>query len=259
MPFEWRTEVLRLALLNTPRSGSTWLRCLLATMLELKEVSAFAPEEIDWAELPARGVVHLHAHRSRPMLELLRRHRLRPVVVRRHPLDVLISILHFAPHEPATARWLGGEGGDERLLHDATPMSDSFLRYATGPRAKALLSLSPAWAEDENAIVVGYEQLVAAPEEGLHHIASELSTVTVREPREAVALHSLARHRTLNRNQHYWRGQPGLWRRLLTRCVAQEIESAQGAAFRVFGYACDADPELTPETAAANWEALRVA
>lgn len=228
-------------------------------MFALEERTAFTPEEIDWNALPSRGVVHLHARRNATMLELLRRYAIRPVVVRRHPLDVLISILHFAPHEPKTARWLAGEGGDERLLHRAAPMSAEFLRYATGPRAKALLSLSPAWAADERAVVVGYERLVAEPVAELHRIADELSMRIVRDPREAVEQHDLAKHRVASRNQHYWRGQPGLWRRLLTQSVAREIAAAQGEAFHVFAYPCDADPELTPQQANANWELLRAA
>lgn len=250
---------LRIALLNTPRSGSTWLRCLLRTMLDLCERSAFVPEDIDWPHLPARSVVHLHARRTRSMLNLLQRHAFRPVVVRRHPLDVLISILHFAPHEPDTARWLSGEGGDEQLLWDAAPMSDAFLRYATSPRARALLSLSPEWAQDERAVVVGYERLVAQPVEELQRISSALASSPVRDPREAIEQHALAKHRAASRNQHYWRGQPGLWRKLLTQSVATQIAAAQNQAFRAFGYECDADPELSTEQAESNWNLLRAA
>lgn len=247
---------MRLALLNTPRSGSTWLRCLLGTTFQLAEFSAFVPEEVNWHTLPERGIVHLHVRRTAKMLDLLRRHRVRPIVVRRHPLDVLISILHFAPHEPSTARWLSGEGGDERLLYGATPLSPAFLRYATGPRAQALLSLSPAWAEADDAIVVGYEQLVSEPIEGLRRISDELGAPAVRDPRQAIELHTLARHRSMNRNQHYWRGQPGLWRRLLTAKVAERVAAAQTPAFNVFGYECDADPHLTSEAAERNWRDL---
>jgi hypothetical protein len=247
---------LRLALLNTPRSGSTWLRCLLATTFQLEEFSAFGPEEVDWNALPRRGVVHLHARRTLAMRDLLSRYHIRPVVVSRHPLDVLISILHFAPHEPDTARWLNGEAGDEKLLYHATPTSDTFMEYATSPRAKVLLSVSPAWATARDALVVSYEQLVAAPVDGLIRIANELGEATVRDPREAIEMHSLARHRAASRNQHYWRGQPGIWRRLLTAQIADEIADAQWPAFSAFGYVCDADPQLTAAAAEQNWQVL---
>jgi hypothetical protein len=250
---------LRLALLNTPRSGSTWLRCLLGTTFQLEEFSAFVPEEVRWSAFPKRGVLHLHALPTPAMRHVLARYGIRPVVVRRHPLDVLISILHFAPHEPGTARWLGGAGGDERPLWDATPTSPEFLDYATGPRARALLSVSPAWAEIDDAVVVGYEQLTSQPVEGICRLATELGATAVRDPREAIELHSLARHRSVNRNQHYWRGQPGLWRRLVTRETAEQIADSQPLAFRAFGYEADADPELTPEVAAENWRQLRAA
>jgi hypothetical protein len=90
-------------------------------------------------------------------------------------------------------------------------------------------------------------------------IAKELGVSTVRDPREAIELHSLARHRSMNRNQHYWRGHPGLWRRLLTQEVAEKIAAAQTPAFTVFGYECDADPQLTSEAAERNWHELRAA
>lgn len=250
---------MRIALLNTPRSGSTWLRCLLRSTFNLEERTAFVPGDIDWDALPRRGVVHLHVRRTQPMLDLLKRHALRPVVVRRHPLDVLISILHFAPHEPATARWLAGEAGDERLLWNAEPMSEDFLRYATSARAMALLSLSPAWAAEDRAVVVGYERLVAKPLEELNRIAAELSARPVRDPREAIDEHALAKHRAVNRNRHYWRGQPGLWRKFLTSQVAEKIAAAQREAFHAFGYECDADPHLTPQQAEFNWAGLRAA
>jgi hypothetical protein len=250
---------LRIALLNTPRSGSTWLRCLLSTLLDLEQRTAFVPDDIDWDALPKRVVIHLHAHRTPAMLSLLERHNIRPVVVRRHPLDVLISILHFAPHEPATARWLDGEGGDERLLYGAAPMGQNFLRYAKSPRAKALLSLSPEWARDDRAVEVSYERLVAATVEELDRITRELSTRPVRDPRWTMEQHSLARHRAASRNQHYWRGQPGLWRHLLTQDVARDIQGAMPEAFEAFGYVCDADPQLTPDRAHGNWSSLRAA
>jgi hypothetical protein len=252
-------DVLRIALLNTPRSGSTWLRCLLSTLLDLEQLTAFVPDDIDWQALPERAVIHLHAHRTPAMLDLLERHAIRPVVLRRHPLDVLISILHFAPHEPATARWLDGEGGDERLLYGAAPMSQNFLRYAKGARAKALLSLSPEWARDERAVEISYERLVAATVEELDRITCELSVKPVRDLRWTTEQHSLARHRAASRNQHYWRGQPGLWRHLLTHDVARDIHNSLRESFDAFGYACDADPQLTLDRAHGNWSSLRAA
>lgn len=250
---------MRLALLNTPRSGSTWLRCLLGTTFGLEEFSAFLPEDVRWNSFPECGVLHLHAYPSRALRKLLWRHRIRPVIVRRHPIDVLISILHFAPHEPNTAKWLGGLGGDERELYEATPTSPAFMRYATSARARALLSVSPAWADVDDALIVSYERLAARPVESLNQIARILGATAARDPQEAVELHSLARHRSASRNQHYWRGQPGLWRRLVTTEAAAQIADSQPLAFRTFGYEADADPALTTESAAANWEQLRAA
>ena len=84
----------------------------------------------------------------------------------RHPLDVLVSILHFASHEPQTARWLDGEGGDESSILGAEPASAAFLASATGPRARALLAVTPEWWP-HGGVAVRYEDAVGSPEAAL--------------------------------------------------------------------------------------------
>ena len=79
---------------------------------------------------------------------MLQRHGFRVLVLSRHPLDVLISILHFVRKDRETNNWLGGEGGDERSIFGASPCSPQFLAYATSERAKALLSVSREWWPD---------------------------------------------------------------------------------------------------------------
>jgi hypothetical protein len=104
---------LRIAVVSTPRSGNTWFRRLLATTYGLEEWAVHNPADLDRAGLSSRCLVQLDWQRVEPFTSMLQRQRFRVVVLSRHPLDVLISILHFAPHEPLTARWLEGEGGDE--------------------------------------------------------------------------------------------------------------------------------------------------
>ena len=66
------------------------------------------------------------------MLSRLKEHGFRTIVLARHPLDVLISILVFSQHYHATAEWLDGSYGDERCLQGSCPMSEAFAAYAAG-------------------------------------------------------------------------------------------------------------------------------
>ena len=109
-------EALRLAVVSTPRSGNTWFRRLAAAAYRLDEWAVHNPRDLDWAGLSSRCILQIHWHRAEPFLSLLERYQFRVAVLSRHPLDVLISILHFAPHEPDTARWLEGEAGGETAV-----------------------------------------------------------------------------------------------------------------------------------------------
>src|SRR5436305_300595 len=111
----------RLAVIGTPRSGNTWLRRLLGTAYAVPELAAHTPAEVDWGALPAGCALQLHWRPTASLLAQLAAHRFTVVALCRHPLDVLVSVLHFCRHEPLTHRWLGGEGGCECGLYGALP------------------------------------------------------------------------------------------------------------------------------------------
>jgi SAM-dependent methyltransferase len=248
---------LRFAIVSSPRSGNMWLRRLLATLYDIQEVAVDTPAAVVWRELPPECVLQLHCHPTSELLDLLHEHGFATVALARHPLDILVSILHFAQHEARTARWLNGEGGNEGSLVGVDPVSEAFRRYATGTRAHALLGLTVEWWRSGSLdIGVSYEQLVAAPEEELARI-EELIVQPPRAPlAEALALNSLERLRSQGTSRHFWRGQPGLWRRLIPVGSAVEIAAAHRESFETLGYEPDADPGLTPADALANWHAL---
>ena len=82
----------RLALIGTPRSGSSWLRNVLAAALDAEELPVLHPADLDWAALPDRFVVQLAWERTRFLERVLREQGITVVSVARHPLDVLVSI-----------------------------------------------------------------------------------------------------------------------------------------------------------------------
>src|SRR5438093_10973655 len=139
-----RAAPVRIVLLSTPRSGNNWLRHLLTNLYDVPGLSIHNPADVQWEALPPHCILGIHWHPVPAFVSLLERHGFRSVALVRHPLDVLISILHFALHAP-TARWLEGEGGDEGPIYGAMPRSTAFLEYAAGTRATALLSVSREW------------------------------------------------------------------------------------------------------------------
>ena len=124
--------------------------------------------------MSSRCLLQLHWGRVEPFTSLLDQYRFRVVVLSRHPLDVLISILHFAPHEPMTARWLEGEGGNEVPIFDALPCSEAFMEYARGLRAAALLSVSHEWRRAMGCHCLRYEDLVRDPAGELRRLGEAL-------------------------------------------------------------------------------------
>ena len=60
-------------------------------------------------------------------------------------------------------------------------------------------------------------------------------------------------------NQHFWQGQPNLWKQLLTARTTIRMAEDHKPFFERFGYACDPDSNLTDQDADANWYALEFA
>ena len=164
----WSTEidgkqVFRIAILSTPRTGNTWLRRLLDGVYSMVHVVPDSPAEIEWQRLPPRCVLQLHWDRDPALLEKLDQYAFRKITICRHPLDVLISILHFSSVHAGTGPWVGGRGGGEEAIANVLPRSPAFLDYAVGPRANVLLSASCQWAADPECLVVRYEAFVQEP------------------------------------------------------------------------------------------------
>ena len=177
-------------------------------------------------------------------------------VLARHPLDVLVSVLQFAPHEPQTRCWLGGEGGDEAAILGRSPCSPEFLHYATGPRASALLSVGREWWWAPGCVRFRYESLVDRPEAELGRGCDRLGGVRPGTIAGAVDANTMdALHRS-SRNRHYWQGKPGLWRSLIPARLALQIADAHRPTFRALGYRCDPDESLEESRAEVNWARL---
>jgi hypothetical protein len=242
---------IRFAVIGTPRSGNSWLRYLLRSAYRVPEVALH--EVTDWSALPPECVLQIHWRRTPEFVRRLADEGFRVIAPVRHPMDVLISILHFCWYEPNTGSWLLGTGGNEDGIKAAMPRSRSFVEYCTGPRVAALLSVSADWHGQPDAIGVRYEEMVADPKAGLMRITDRAGPPRCASVDEVLDLCSMDSSRRGSRNNHFWKGQPGLWKTLLPAAEADEILTAVRPACERFGYDATPDPTLTPSVADANW------
>ncbi len=247
---------LRIAIISTPRSGNTWLRYILAALYGAEQIAVHTPDEIDWQNLPQGNLVlQMHWHRTPEFTKILRQFGFKTVVLLRHPLDILISILQFSPKEPQTARWLEGEAGDESSIHGFMPTSREFLEYATGSRAQALLNISVEWCCDPEVIVVRYEELV-------HDTHATVAGLSLRLGPPCIGIADVINRNTLDvlrptiTNSHFWQGCPGHWHSLIPSEIALSIARAQCAVFDALGYECNPDISLQSTEAEMKWRNL---
>jgi hypothetical protein len=245
---------VRLAVVSTPRAGNMWLRRQLVAMFDLEERSAHTPDEVDWETLPEDCVLQLHWPRTRGFVRKLDRYGFHVVVLSRHPLDVLISILHFSAHEPETARWLDGAHGDEHLIIGVEPTSHEFWKYATSRRARALVGVSAQWWK-RGLVAMRYEDLVAEPARELQRVVDALGIRPALPPKAVTETVTFGALKSETSNEHFWQGQPNHWRALLPELPARDIARAHARVLNQLGYPVDPDPGLTHAEALDRWRA----
>ena len=188
------------------------------------------------------------------MASLLETYGVTPVTICRHPLDVLISILHFCRYEAQTAQWLDGEGGNEETITGATPLSTAFADYALSERARSLLAISAEWAASGSSYV-RYEELVRCTEETLRGLPA-LSCVASEDLQAAIQANSLDNLRTTSSNNHYWQGKPGLWQSLVSAPLANQIAREHQAVFQRLGYGVEEAKNLDDHDVLQLWNQL---
>ncbi len=247
---------LRIAIVSAPRSGNTWLRLMLGRFYDAAQIAAFDPSDVNWDTLPNNNcILQFHWHRTDGFVEVLHRYNFRVVVLVRNPLDVLISILHFSQNEPQTNRWLKGENGGEETLIGRTPADPEFAAYAKSQRAASLLAVSYEWAQDPNLKVIRYEEMVAKPGLILNELFREFGWPD-KDISQVIKEHSIENLQPLSTNQHFWKGQPGLWKKLIPRGLAVDIVNIHSDIFSSLNYSIDGSMELSREEVRKNWEAL---
>ncbi|MCA9120498.1 MAG: sulfotransferase domain-containing protein [Planctomycetaceae bacterium] len=253
------TEACRIAILSTPRTGNTWLRRLLDSIYSLPQVVADTPGDVDWDQLPSRCILQLHWPLDIALQSVLSKHEFKVVTLFRNPCDTLISILHFATVWKNTNLWMGGLKGDETSIVGTRPCSREFAEYVSSERAKLLISASADWAETEGCLTVSYESLVHDTTRELIRATEHLQPAPAEVISAAIEANSIAKLRSSVQNQHFWRGQPGIWKTLLPHELVRDIYRHHSAAFEAMSYPSNDDHRLSQSEADANWTGLELA
>jgi hypothetical protein len=225
--------MVRIAVIGTPRSGNTWIRGVVADTLGCTHYAVHNYRDLP-TDLAADCVLQIHWPREPGFQTFLRTEGFKIVIPARHPIDVLVSVLHFVRREPLTARWLEGNADIPHDLAAETPASPGFQRYALSYGAENLLSISYQWSFDRDAILVHYEKLVAEPRAGFRSLIERLGGLT-EGVEAALGAHAFAHYRNMP-NRHGWQANPGVWRQLVPRAVAQRIFLRHRPIFDRLGY-----------------------
>ncbi|WP_353208982.1 sulfotransferase domain-containing protein [Sphingorhabdus sp.] len=239
---------MKIVIVSSPRSGNSWLRRLLVDGLGLNDTAVH--NYLDVAQVPEQCALQVHWYREPNFQNFLAVHNFSVITLARHPLDVLLSVLHFVKYEPETKRWLEGNCALPDNLNISSPCSQCFIDYATSFGCENLLSVSYQWWHDKDALKIRYEDLVSATNSELERVADFLK-VDSQLIKSALPLNSIENFQALP-NRHGWQGRPGIWRELIPTDIAQKIFSRHSGVFQALGY--DIEPSsLTHEEAERRW------
>jgi hypothetical protein len=239
---------MRIAIVSSPRSGNTWLRRILVMGLGLEEIAVH--NYLDVPHVPEQCALQVHWYREPNFQEFLTRHGFKVITLARHPLDVLLSVLHFVKYEPETARWLEGNCALPNDLIGSAPCSRHFADYASSYGCENLLSVTYQWWHDDAALRVRYEDLVINTNSEIERIAVFLG-IDGQLLKNVLPINSLESFKALP-NRHGWQGRPGLWRELIPSNVASEIIQRHSRVFQALGYEVEFS-SLTHDEAERRW------
>lgn len=237
-----------LVVVGTPRSGNTATRTVLAHAYGLAEAASHDPLVLQ-APLSRDAIVQVHAPYSCAAESSLRDRGFSIVTPVRHPLDVLVSMLHFAQFEPQVNEWLGGRCFTE--LVGATPADSAFSAFAFSECASRLLSISVDWARvadvtfryrDIYPDMTRIADLPGLPRRRADRTSGADDNVTAR----LAALRSRP-------NMHAWIGTPDYWMRFIPIGLAEELRQAHPQAFAVGRYTIDGAQHLTSAQIERAW------
>lgn len=236
---------MRLAIICTPRTGSSWLAMLLASACRLVTTELPPRAMPKLTEVPDGTILHLHLPSSDEHAAGFDRHGVAVLTITRHPLDVLVSQLHYrldARYDPSRAN-----------LMTLTPSSRRFVEWASSEDVARDLAISAGWVQRPGVVGVRYETLVDDPLTTLAGVIDAVGAAPVRPLEEAIALSGVSALREITQVNHVLTARAGAWRDLIPASSADEIGRVHSEVLGSLGYRVDADPDLTAEQADLRW------
>lgn len=165
---QYRITTLRLGaqpnrvLVNgSPKSGTTWMVRLLATVPGYRRVGNYRGDLALFSRSPRGAVIHGHEPYSRELVDVLAKGETHVVLMLRDPRDQLVSRLYHVRRDP-THRW--------HARMNAMPDGEALMHCIEGGPDLApvvsLISLAEGWqrhAQEHQILCVQYERLLADP------------------------------------------------------------------------------------------------
>lgn len=240
---------MRFAIIATPRSGNSVLRKTIAAAYELQEFGGHDAELLR-ADLPDDSIVQVHARYSEELHQVLVDHGVIIVTPTRHPLDTLLSMLHFKQFEPAVNSWLHGNYLAE--LGGCDPTSKAFRAFATGEGAHALLQVSLGWWSHAQ-VTARYRDFSSDPTSILEYPGMPEPRLSrhhpsVRDSGSFARFHSAP-------NMHGWLGEPDYWRQFIPLSFAELLYDIHRPSFDLGHFDLSGARELTAQEVRTNWAA----
>ena len=167
-------EPSRILIACMPKSGSTFLLQLVCALPEFTRGRFIPPPvghgdpELDEACLQKLGrgpcVSHLHIRNSERTTELYRKYRIKPVVLVRSLPDVVLSLRDHIKRE--SSGWQMFHTDDHHADLDDATLEAMIVRLA----APWYVNFYMGWREATDALLISYEELIAAPKAVLRQI-----------------------------------------------------------------------------------------
>jgi hypothetical protein len=233
---------LRILILSTPKTGSTWLRNLLAGVYRLPQLylrPGFGFQEP--GRTGPRWIAQYHILPNPELTGWIRENRAEVITTIRHPGDVLISLYHHIHNFRAKTL------DPDKLLR---MLSEGFERtglttYSTGRPFSADLTCSLEWMAREGTHVVRYEDLRVEPLAALRALTSGILPVADERIEDAIDMCDLGLMRAMARSYggFFREGRIGGWRDLLPPAVLDVFRQVEPypAQLAALGYTMEPD------------------
>lgn len=236
---------LRILILSTPKTGNTWLTCLLSAMYRLPKLGLHYPFDYRQAScLGHRWIIFGHFMPDENLLSWIRE--IQPFVLTtiRHPGDVLISLYHHLH------RFNVASVDQQKLLG---MLQTPFERIAIEPPAthtfREELECSLAWKRTGLSRIVRYEDLRADTLSTLTSLANWIAPIEQDCIAQAIDKCDIDQLRVMNReHKAFFRsGLVGEWQATLSPSVVRALAAEPyQRQLEELGYALHSQSEQLP-------------